>query len=162
MDCHDGTEPLFHPWARVLPSVTYGRRCSVRATSSTGVVTAVDVAGLQALLRQFAEERDWQQFHSPKNLSMALAAEAGELLEIFQWLTDDQSRRMPDSPADLELAQQELADVLIYVLRLADVLGIDLQTAVEEKLARNKERYPIHLARGNATKYSRRDERRPS
>lgn len=125
------------------------------------IVITLDVGALQARLRQFAEERDWQQFHSPKNLSMALAAEAGELLEVFQWLTDEQSRRLPDSPADLQLAREELADVLIYALRLADVLDIDLDAAVEEKLARNQQHYPVHLAKGNATKYSRRDERSP-
>jgi dCTP diphosphatase len=118
----------------------------------------VDVVSLQRKLRQFAEERDWQQFHSPKNLSMALAAEAGELLEVFQWLTEEQSRHLAETQQDLQRAREELADVVIYALRLADILGVDLEAAVIAKLARNAERYPVELARGNAVKYDRRSD----
>ena len=81
----------------------------------------MDVRGLQAQLRRFAEERDWGQFHSPKNLAMALGGEAGELLDIFQWVSEEESRNLADD--DLARAREELADILIYLLRIADVLG---------------------------------------
>ena len=102
----------------------------------------MDVLSLQRKLRRFAEERDWQQFHSPKNLSMALAAEAGELLEVFQWLTEEQSRHLADAEQDLQRAREELADVVIYALRLADVLGVDLEVAVTAKLRRQRPAVP--------------------
>jgi NTP pyrophosphatase (non-canonical NTP hydrolase) len=116
----------------------------------------LDLPTVQARLSEFADERDWNQFHSPKNLSMALAAEAGEVLEIFQWLTEEQSSALSES--DTHRAGEELADVQIYLARLADVLGVDLDEAVQEKIARNEEKYPPELARGNATKYSARSE----
>ncbi len=109
---------------------------------------------LKARLRAFAAERDWDQFHSPKNLSMALAAEAGELLELFQWLTGEESRAVTDSPEDLARVREELADILIYLVRLADKLDIDLEQAALDKIRTNDERYPADKARGKATKYS--------
>jgi NTP pyrophosphatase (non-canonical NTP hydrolase) len=115
-------------------------------------VTA-DLDDLTARVRDFAAERSWQQFHSPKNLSMALAAEAGELLEVFQWLTEEDSRAL-DVGARAD-AESELADVLIYLVRLADVLGVDLLRAADTKLGRNEERYPADLAYGRADKYDR-------
>ncbi len=112
----------------------------------------MDIDEIQARLADFAKERDWEQFHSPKNLSMALAGEAGELLEIFQWLTQEQSRNLPEEKmAEL---RDELADVTIYLIRLADKLGIDLFSAAEAKIARNKEKYPADKVRGSAKKYS--------
>src|SRR5262249_47109083 len=105
-------------------------------------------------LRQFAAERDWDQFHSPKNLAMALAGEVGELLEIFQWLTEEQSRRL--LPEQLAEVRKELADVLIYVVRLADVLQIPLVAAAEEKIAINEAKYPIAESRGSARKSTKR------
>lgn len=117
---------------------------------------SMDMAALQIRLRQFAQARDWEQFHTPKNLAMALAAEAGELLEIFQWLTDQQARTITESQADLQRVRDELADILIYLVRLADVLDISLEEAVETKLHHNERRYPVEIARGNATKYNRR------
>ena len=113
--------------------------------------------GAQKKLREFAAARDWEQFHDPKNLSMALAAEAGELLEVFQWLTPAQSEAVRDSEKDLQLVREELADVLIYAFRLADVLRIDLPSAVEVKIRSNEERYPADRSRGSAVKYSRRE-----
>ena len=108
---------------------------------------------LQIQLREFAAERDWDQFHTPKNLAMALAAEAGELMEPFQWLTPEQSARLPDQTrAEVEL---EAADVLLYLLRLCDKLGIDLVAAGEKKLKLNAERYPADRARGKALKHDR-------
>jgi NTP pyrophosphatase (non-canonical NTP hydrolase) len=107
--------------------------------------------GLALELRAFAAERDWEQFHSPKNLAMALAVEAAELLEQFQWLSEDESA----APGDARRAriEDELADVLIYLVRLADRLGIDLEAAVGSKLALNRSRYPAERVRGSASKY---------
>jgi len=109
--------------------------------------------GLQRLLREFARERDWEQFHSPKNLAMALAVEAAELLEIFQWLDEAASGSLPD--ADLDRAAQEIADVQIYLARIADVLGIDIAAAVAAKLEINRRKYPADRVRGSASKYTR-------
>jgi dCTP diphosphatase len=117
----------------------------------------MDIVALQTRLREFAQARDWEQFHTPKNLAMALAAEAGELLEIFQWLTDEQAAAITESEADLELVGGELADILIYLIRMADVLQIGLEDAVQSKLRDNERRYPVELAKGNAIKYNRRD-----
>jgi NTP pyrophosphatase (non-canonical NTP hydrolase) len=112
--------------------------------------------GLRARLCAFARERDWEQFQSPKNLSMALAGEAGELLAHFQWLTEEQSRNLP---AKKHLAvTHELADILSYLLRLADQLDIDLITATEEKIAINERRYPADKVRGDARRASEYDE----
>ena len=103
-------------------------------------------------LRDFAADRDWERFHSPKNLAMALAAETGELMEHFQWLTEAQSREL--DPSQRELVAAELADVLLYLLRLADRLGVDLKTAAERKIAVNEKRYPVDRVRGSAKKYT--------
>jgi len=115
----------------------------------------VDIRALQDKLAEFAADRDWEQFHSPKNLAMALAAEAGELLEVFQWLSERDSAAL-DAGQQRE-AEHELADILIYLLRLADRLDIDLDAAVAEKMRINAEKYPVALARGNAIKADRRD-----
>src|SRR5437773_9292288 len=97
----------------------------------------LDVSELVKELNQFAKERDWEKFHSPKNLAMAVAGEVGELVEIFQWLTEEQSGRVADDPATAEHVCDEIADVLIYLVRLAAVLQVDLPTAVQEKLIKN-------------------------
>lgn len=107
----------------------------------------------QRRLRDFADERDWQQFHTPKNLAMALAGEAGELLELFQWLTPEQSAQVMHDPSTGENMRHELADVLAYLLRLADVLEIDLLAALDEKMTLNAAKYPVELAKGTARKY---------
>ncbi len=117
----------------------------------------MDVKALQARLAAFARERDWETFHSPKNLSMALAAEAGELLEVFQWLTEAESLALDPDDKGWQLARDELADIQIFLLRLADRMNIDLEAAVEGKIARNAERYPAEAVRGDATKFSHRD-----
>lgn len=103
-------------------------------------------------LRAFAEARDWQQFHSPKNLAMALVVEAGEVVEHFQWLREDESAAL--EPERKAAVAAELADVLAYLVRLADTLGIDLLDAAAAKLVRNEERYPADKVRGSARKYS--------
>jgi dCTP diphosphatase len=107
---------------------------------------------LRDALRVFATERDWDQFHSPKNLAMALSAEAGELLEAFQWLTEEQSRSL--TPEALAAAGDEVADVLLYLIRLCDQLGIDPVAAAQRKLLANARKYPVEKARGNSKKYS--------
>ena len=108
---------------------------------------------LRTRLAHFAAERDWKQFHNPKNLAMALAGEAGELLEHFQWLTFEQAARLPRG-ARAEVAL-EAADVLLFLVRLCDELDIDLAAACEKKLALNAKNYPVHKSRGRATKYNK-------
>ena len=104
-----------------------------------------EVEELQQKIRSFAEGRDWIAFHSPKNLSMALAGEVGELLAEFQWLTAEES--MPDSlsASQKNAIEMEIADVMIYLIRLCDVLHIDLIRASESKLAINEERFPLQF-----------------
>jgi dCTP diphosphatase len=118
-------------------------------------MTTTDPHGLTPLrdsLRQFAADRDWDQFHSPKNLAMALAVEAAELLERFQWLTEADSKNLP--PADLARVREEMADVLNYLVRLADKLDVDLLEAAHDKVALNAQKYPVDKSRGTAKKYS--------
>jgi len=118
-------------------------------------MTAPNPHGLTQLrdaLRQFAAERDWDQFHSPKNLASALAVEAAELLERFQWLTEDQSRRLP--PDELAKVREEMADVLNYLVRLADKLDVNLLEAARDKIQVNALKYPVEKSRGSARKYS--------
>ena len=108
---------------------------------------------LSARLERFAAERDWDQFHNPKNLAMAVAGEVGELIEHFQWLTPEQAAHLPEATrAEVAL---EAADVLLFLVRLCDKLGIDLGAAAERKLALNAEKYPVEKARGLATKYDK-------
>jgi dCTP diphosphatase len=101
-------------------------------------------------LRDFARERDWEQFHSPKNLAMALIVEAAELVEHFQWLTEAQSQAL--APDKREPVAQELADILLYLVRLADRLNIDLMDAAQRKLLLNAQKYPADQVRGSAKK----------
>ena len=114
-----------------------------------------ELARFRDELQQFISERDWQQFHSPKNLVMALAGEVGELIEHFQWLSEEQSRNLP--PEELEAVAMELADIQIYLANLSGQLGIALGPAVQRKMAINAEKYPVEASRGRATKYSRLD-----
>lgn len=110
---------------------------------------------LQQRLREFARERDWDQFHSPKNLAMALIAEAAELVEHFQWLSEAQSTQLPE--AKLREVEQELADVFLYLLRLADKLNVDLLDAAARKIELNARKYPAEKVRGSAKKYNEYD-----
>jgi len=111
-----------------------------------------ELENLRDDLRKFSAARDWEQFHSPKNLAMALSAEAGELLEVFQWLTEDQSRNL--EPKAMAAVSEEIADVLLYLVRLGDQLGVDPVAAAQRKLAENERKYPADKARGNARKYT--------
>ena len=111
-----------------------------------------DLNTLKLRLRQFAQVRDWDQFHSPKNLSMALSAEVAEIIEHFQWLSEEQSNNLPQNT--LAEVETELADTLIYLIRLADKLDIDLIAAASSKIELNEQKYPVEKAKGNAKKYT--------
>jgi NTP pyrophosphatase (non-canonical NTP hydrolase) len=106
-------------------------------------------------IRAFNRARDWDQYHSPKNLSMALAVETAELMEIFQWLTEEQSRHLP--AAKKQAVEEEIGDVTILLLMLADHLGVDVLEAARRKLRRNETKYPVAKARGRAEKYNELD-----
>ena len=112
---------------------------------------AVTLASLRVALRRFAAARDWGQFHTPKNLAAALSVEAAELLEHFQWLTPEQSARL--GARRKRAVEHEIADVLLYLMRLADVLEIDLLAAAQRKMRGNARKYPVRRAKGNARKY---------
>lgn len=107
---------------------------------------------LRDALRHFAAERDWDQFHSPKNLSIALSVEAAELLERFQWMKEDESKHI--TPDTLQAVAEEMADILLYLVRLADKLDVDLIKAAKNKMEVNRQKYPIAKARGSSRKYS--------
>ena len=109
-----------------------------------------DLLMLRDKLRAFAEARDWEQFHSPKNLSMALMVEVAELIEHFQWLTEAQSAELPAE--DKQAVSEELADILLYLVRLSDKLGVDLREAALRKLEKNALKYPAEQVRGSAKK----------
>ncbi len=111
-----------------------------------------DMETLRDQMREFARARDWDPFHSPKNLAMALSVEASELVEHFQWLTEEQSRRL-DAAAQAQV-RAEIADVLLYLIRLADQLGIDPVAAAQGKLVENAKKYPVEKSRGNRKKYT--------
>jgi dCTP diphosphatase len=115
---------------------------------------ATTLAEIRARVLAFVRERDWEQFHAPKNLSMALAAEVGELMEHFLWATPEQSRQLTADPAKRAKIEQELADVAIYALEFANMTGIDLAAAIERKLALNSQKYPVEKSRGRSDKYT--------
>ncbi len=112
----------------------------------------MDINEIQSVLEKFAVDRDWNQFHSPKNLAMALTGEAGELLEIFQWMTEEQSKNLSDK--DKQKVTEELADVMIYLLRLADKTDIDIEKAIGFKIDMNASKYPVEKVKGSAKKYT--------
>ena len=111
----------------------------------------MNIKSIQKQLSDFADERDWDQFHNPKNLAMALSVEASELVEIFQWLTPEQAEEIMDS-SQSDHVKEEVADVMIYLLRLADKLDIDLESIVNDKIVQNGKKYPVNLSKGNADK----------
>jgi dCTP diphosphatase len=111
-----------------------------------------NINSIKQRIRDIAEARDWDQFHSPKNLTMALSAEVSEIIEHFQWLTEEQSENLPQNK--LKEVETELADTLIYLIRLADKLDIDLLNATLNKIKINEQKYPVDKAKGNAKKYT--------
>lgn len=113
-----------------------------------------DLEDLRLRIRAFAAERDWDQFHDPKNLVMALGGEIGELTELFQWLSAAESVRAMEDAKRAEAVHDELADILYYLIRLADVLDVDLPAALRAKLLKNERNYPISRSRGSARKYT--------
>ncbi len=113
----------------------------------------VDIDAVKNLLRHFSQQRDWDKFHHPKNLAMSLAAEAGELLDIFRWLTETESKALSKNVSAKQQVAQELADVLLNAIRLADLMDINLAKAIDEKLVTNAEKYPVDRVKGSAKKY---------
>ena len=111
-------------------------------------------AELKGRVLAFARDRDWEQFHAPKNLSMALAAEAGELMEHFLWATPEESRLIAQTPEKRSKIAEELADVVIYALEFANATGLDVAATVEAKMAANAKKYPVEKARGRSDKYT--------
>ena len=114
------------------------------------------VAALKKLVDDFVDQRDWHQFHAPKNLAMSLAIEAAELMEHFQWISPDESRRVADDPQRLSAVAEELADVLCYALAMANELNLDLSTAICRKIVKNEQKYPAEQYRG---RYGPKDKR---
>ncbi len=112
-----------------------------------------ELENIKQRLREFAKERDWDQFHSPKNFSMALIVECAELVEHFQWLTDEQSKNLPADT--LEEVSLEMADIMIYLIRLADKLDVDLLDVVNKKIELNALKYPVEKSKGIAKKYNK-------
>ena len=115
---------------------------------------ATTLAELKTRVLAFVREREWEQFHSPKNLSMALAAETGELMEHFLWATPEQSRAIANEPAKRAKIADELADVVIYAIEFANMTGLDISAAIEAKMAANAKKYPVEKARGRSDKYT--------
>ena len=112
----------------------------------------MNIEKIQKILSEFAKEREWEQFHTPKNLTMALSVESSELVEIFQWLTPEQSSNLTDKQK--VLVKEEIADIAIYLLRLCDVLDVDIETSVVDKIKINSDKYPVDLSKGSADKYT--------
>ncbi len=116
--------------------------------------SSTTVTALRERVLAFVRERDWEQFHTPKNLSMALAAEAAELMEHFLWATPAQSCEIAIEPAKRAKIAEELADVVIYALEFANMTGLDVSAAIEAKMSANAQKYPVEKARGRADKYT--------
>ncbi|MET7646027.1 nucleotide pyrophosphohydrolase [Streptomyces sp. NPDC005426] len=117
-------------------------------------MTELDVRTLQRRLTAFAAARDWEQYHTPKNLASALSVEAAELMEIFQWLTPEQSARVMEDPGTAPRVADEVADVLAYLLQFCEVLGIDVLAALAAKIERNEKRFPVPESTGPAVRHS--------
>ena len=123
-----------------------------------GSTLSIDIERITLRLREFAKERDWDQFHTPKNLVMALSVECSELVEHFQWLNTEETKILKIENVETEKKREEIAeevsDILFYLLRFSDVMNLDLQKAVEEKLKKNAKKYPAEKVRGNSKKYN--------
>jgi dCTP diphosphatase len=114
----------------------------------------MDLEKLKSEVNKFATDRDWDQFHSIKNLSMALNVESSELLEIFQWMSEEESNEIKNNPEKLSMVQDEVADIFVYLLRIVSKTNIDLESVVLQKIKKNADKYPIDKSRGNSKKYS--------
>lgn len=114
----------------------------------------INLTEIEQELKKFADERDWDQFHSVKNLTMALTKEASELMEIFQWMKEEDSNLVSQNPEVMKKVREEVADVFVYLMRIVSKTGIDLEDAVRSKMLKNAEKYPVELARGNSKKYT--------
>jgi dCTP diphosphatase len=114
----------------------------------------LDLKRVKLALRSFADKRDWGKFHNPKNLVMALSVESSELVEIFQWLNEGESKTITDSNEKMEQVKDEIADILMYTIRLADVLNFDISESIKSKMEKNEIKYPVEMAKGNAKKYT--------
>ncbi len=114
----------------------------------------MDIEKIQRIIAEFARERDWDQFHNPKNLAMAMSVECSELLEEFQWLTPEQASNVMSDQDKAQRVSDELADVAVYLLRLADKLDIDIESAIHNKIDKNREKYPVEKFKGLAKKYN--------
>ncbi len=114
----------------------------------------IDLLKLDQDICQFVSERDWDQFHSVKNLSMALAVESAELLEIFQWMSEENSNRISENPQVMAKINDEVADVFVYLMRIINKTGIDLEQVVRNKMQKNGEKYPVEKSKGNSKKYN--------
>jgi len=142
--------PLPEAVSTPAPAATPDRPADTAAVTAHASPTSL--TDLRDRLRQFAALRDWDQFHSPKNLAIALSVEASELLEHFQWLSDADSASLDDR--ERARVREELADVLLYLVRLADRLDVDLLAAARDKIALNAKKYPVDKARGSSRKYT--------
>ena len=109
---------------------------------------------LKDKIKEFVKERDWGQYHSPKNLSMSLSVEAAELMEHFQWLTNEQSHQLKNDPVKKSELEDELADIAVYLLNLCNALDVDLSEAIKTKMVQNSAKYPTELVKGKAHKYT--------
>ena len=130
--------------------------CAGRNARAMAALTdsATTISELKTRVLAFVRERDWEQFHTPKNLSMALAAETGELMEHFLWATGDQSRAIVNDAAKRAKIADELADVVIYAIEFANMTGLDISAAIEAKMAANAKKYPVEKSRGRSDKYT--------
>jgi len=114
----------------------------------------MDLKALQKKVIDFRDERDWKQYHNPKDLALSINIEAGELAEIFQWKTNNEIKEALKNPNKLQELEHELADIIIYCLDMAEETGIDLEQAIIEKIEHNSKKYPVHKAKGSAKKYT--------
>ncbi len=114
----------------------------------------MDLVKLKDLVNTFAKEREWDQFHSIKNLSMALSVESSELLEIFQWMSEEESNKVLNQPEKMQKIEEEVADIFVYLLRIVTKTNINLEEAVMRKMEKNAKKYPVELSRGNSKKYN--------
>jgi NTP pyrophosphatase (non-canonical NTP hydrolase) len=147
---NQGITPAHPGWQRRASFVSY----PVIFTMTALADATTTIEDLKNRVLAFVRERDWEQFHSPKNLSMAIAAEAGELMEHFLWADSAASRDSCQETARRKKVEEELADVVIYSLDFANITGIDLAAAIEAKLAVNAQKYPVEKARGRSEKYT--------